>query len=358
MIELMVAMTLSLIACGAIIAVFVGSRTAYQSTAGIALAADGGRFALDTIEESVRGAGFLACATTQLNQSLINNLASPMAFTFTAGFGGFEAAGTGTTGTTTLQATPAADGSTADWNPSLDAAFVPATNQQVKGSDILVLHSSVPQTSSAYTTTPTFQYANSFVVAKGTTLQARQLAVISDCTKAVTFQISSITSGSPATVSIAGATGAPGNTAVSLPLGFAAGALVTPITTTIYYIGVGADGDSALKRLEIVNGVLDPAGIFTDEEIAPDVENMQVLYGLDTNGTRTASAYVTADQVTDFTTVVSVRVAVLAASSAGSVQAPTAAPTYALLGTTVKAPIDTRLRRVFETTITARSAVN
>ena len=49
MVELMVAMTLSLIATGAIVAVFMGSRTAYQSTAGIALAADGGRFALDTL---------------------------------------------------------------------------------------------------------------------------------------------------------------------------------------------------------------------------------------------------------------------------------------------------------------------
>ena len=123
-------------------------------------------------------------------------------------------------------------------------------------------------------------------------------------------------------------------------------------------LGVGSDGDSALKRLEIVNGVLDPSGIFTDEELVPDVENMQVLYGLDTNGTHAASAYVTADQVTDFTTVVSVRIAVLAASSVGAVQPPTAAPTYSLLGATITAPRDTRLRRVFETTIAARSAVN
>ena len=60
MVELMVAITLGLILTGAALSVFIGSRGAYQSTAGVGALADGGRFALDTIQESARGAGFMA----------------------------------------------------------------------------------------------------------------------------------------------------------------------------------------------------------------------------------------------------------------------------------------------------------
>ncbi len=143
-----------------------------------------------------------------------------------------------------------------------------------------------------------------------------------------------------------------------MPLPFQAGALVSPVMTVVYYIGVGADGDGALKRLELSNGTVNGAQIFTDEELVPGVENMQVLYGIDSTGTQAASAYVTADQVADFDSVVSVKVAVLSASAAGGAQPPAAAPTFNLLGTTVTAPRDTRARKVFDVTITLRNAVN
>ena len=64
----------------------------------------------------------------------------------------------------------------------------------------------------------------------------------------------------------------------------------------------------------------------------------------------------TADQVADFNSVVSLEVAVLVASPPGSQTVPTAAPVFTLLGTQVTAPQDTRLRRVFEKTIELRNA--
>jgi hypothetical protein len=94
------------------------------------------------------------------------------------------------------------------------------------------------------------------------------------------------------------------------------------------------------------------ANIFTDSEVVEDVENMQILYGLNTSS---GTSYVTADQVPDFTEVVSVEVAVLVASPTGSVAAPATAQTFNLLGTTVTAPKDTRLRRVFVKTIGIRN---
>ena len=344
LVELMIAMTLALLLTGAIISVFVGSRSAYQSTSGVGALSDGGRFALDLIGESARGAGFLACnsAMTATSQTVA---VSTFASNFSQGVTGFEANGTGTAAALTLPSSPTA-GATGDWTPNLVAAVTGATpgpsGRPLKGSDVLVLRSSVARVAPVYTTLDAAPGATDvFVTPVPTGMQAGQYGVVSDCTKSVIFQTGAVAGGAPADVSLGGA----------LPVGFSAGALVSPLTTTVYYIGVGSDGDGALWRLEQLNGPN-----FTAEELVPDVENMQVLYGIDPTGTQTASAYVTADQV-GATNVVSIQIAVLAASPAGS-SPRAAAPAYNLLGTQVSVPADNRLRKVFFATVNLRDAVN
>jgi type IV pilus assembly protein PilW len=153
------------------------------------------------------------------------------------------------------------------------------------------------------------------------------------------------------------ASGSPGNLSATFPsqLTFAQGSQVTPLETTAYFIGVGADGDGALFSADVTSG-----NTLTANELVPDIEAMQILYGLDTTGTQTVSEYVTADHVTDFTSVMSVQIAVLAAGPPGSAQLPSAsaaANTYNLFGTTVTAPKDTRSRQVFEVTVAARNSL-
>jgi type IV pilus assembly protein PilW len=362
LIELMVAVTLGLLLTVALISVFVGSRSAYQSTTGVASLADEGRFVLDTISQQARGAGFMGCTaasdsntngttTYSVIDAVLNEGASSLAYDFQFGVGGYEATGTGAAGAFTIPATPTAGALASGWTPNLDPAFTAATNEQVQGSDVLVLRSSLPQSTPVYTTAAAAQGAGSLTVSSAGNLQPGQLAVVSDCSHAVPFQISSVTAGTPATINFGGSTGPPGNASAALPQEFSAGALVYPLTTTVFYIGVGADGDSALRRLDLQNGMVG-AAIFTDSEVVEDVENMQILYGLDTPS---GTSYVTADQVPDFTEVVSLEIAVLVASPPGSTTAPATARTFNLLGTTVTAPKDTRLRRVFEKTIGLRN---
>ena len=93
------------------------------------------------------------------------------------------------------------------------------------------------------------------------------------------------------------------------------------------------------------------------EELVPDIENMQVLYGIDPAGTQTAAAYVTADQV-GVLNVVSIQVALLVASPAAGKQVPGLVPFYTLLGTQVTPPVDNRSRQVFYATLNLRNAVN
>jgi len=284
MVELMVAITLALLLTGAVISVFVGSRTAFQATAGVGEMSDSGRFALNLIGESVRSAGNLACnsAMTATSQNVSGGL--------------------------------------------------PFENSFGQGVDAL-------PNATTLTVTPVSAAINN-----------NGYAAVADCTKSVIFQASGGV--------------AAGATVVTLnnPLqgvGFSAGAVVAPLTTTVYYIGVGSDGDSSLWRLEQLNGGpgFNPLG---PEELVPDVENMQVLYGIDPSGTQTASAYVTGDtaQALGFN-VVSIQVALLVASQPTTREIPQpAAGFYTLLGNQVTVPVDNRMRQVFYATINLRDAVN
>ena len=355
MVELMIAITLALLLTGAVISVFIGSRTAYQATAGVGDLADSGRFGLNLIGESVRSAGNLACNSTMsaTNVSLLPVTTFPN--NFGVGISGFEATGTGPGNTIALPATPVA-GVAGNWTPALDGTITAATpgpfGVPVQGSDVLVLYSSVPRVVPLYTTADAAAGATTVSVTTlpappAPSLTATQYAAISDCTKSMIFSVAAVANGAPASVTLNN----------QLPLGFGAGAFVTPLTTTIYYIGTGSDGDSSLWRLEQVNGpAFTPPG---PEELVPDVENMQVLYGIDPAGTQTASAYVTADQV-GAVNVVSIQVALLVASPPGP-KSPAAPPAFNMVGTPptqVTVPADFRTRQVFYATINLRDAVN
>jgi type IV pilus assembly protein PilW len=344
LVELMVAITLGLLLTGAVISVFVGSRSAYESTAGVGDMADSGRLALNLIGESVRSAGNLACnsAMSATSQTLI--LPPPnLANSYGQGIAGFEANGTAPAATIALPAPPVA-GAVNNWTPNLDPTVTvgaapppPGLGLPVQGSDVLVVRSSVPRVAPVYTTADVGPNANNLIVTP-VPVAIAGYAAVSDCTKSVIFQ----TAVAPGATAVGLNAGLPG-------VGFSAGALVTPLTTTVYYIGTGSDGDASLWRIEQVNG---PA----PEELVPDVENMQVLYGIDPTGTQTAAAYVTADQV-GAVNVVSIQLALLVASPPRNKPIPVPPP-YNLLGTLVTVPGDNRSRKVFYATINLRNAVN
>jgi type IV pilus assembly protein PilW len=350
LVELMVAITLALIVTAGVISVFIGSRGAFEATSGTAALTDGGRFALNFISNSIRGAGYMSC-TTAPNMQGILNAGSPLAFSFNEALQGFEAVGTGPAAAYTVAPAPVVgDTSTGDWVGGLYTTLTTSTHPPIQHSDVLVARSTLPNAQTVYVSA-IVDGAASFTVNTQGSLLANQLAVISDCTKGVVFQVSGLAPPGANAVITHNAGGSPGNSTSSFPLSFSPGAQVTPVDTVVYYIGVGADGDGALWALDL-NGT----GAFTPNELVPDIEAMQILYGLDTTNTQTVTEYVTANQVADFNTVMSVKIALLAASAPGA--GPLAgAKTYNLLGTSVTAPNDTRSRQVFEQTIAVRNAL-
>jgi type IV pilus assembly protein PilW len=352
LVELMVAITLGLLLTGAVISVFIGSRAAYQSTSGVGEMADSGRFALNLIGESVRSAGNIACnsAMSATSQSVATGVPS-LVNNYGQGITGYESIGTTPPGAAIALPANPVPGAPNNWTPNLDpdmTAAIPAPpnpGQPVQGSDVLVVRSSVPRVAPVYTTLDVAPGAATLAV---TPLPVAMLGggyvAVSDCTKSVIFSLASQVAARATAVNL---------NAPLIGVGFSAGAVVAPLTTTVYYIGTGSDGDSALWRLEQVNG----GPPFAAEELVPDVENMQVLYGVDSNPpTQTATAYVTADQVGPLN-VVSIQVAVLVASPPGNKLVPAPLP-FNLLGTSVTVPGDNRARKVFYATINLRDAVN
>jgi type IV pilus assembly protein PilW len=362
LVELMVAITLALIVTAGVMSVFIGSRTAYQSTSGVAAVSDSGRFALNFLEGAVRDAGNMACGAptrtifnvgpgTPLNTPPFPTLAfQPIT--------GFEAVGTGIAGAYAATATPGAAVnwlSPIGWAANLDPAFGTLTTAPVLNNDILVVRSSTQGGTPAYVTNAAPGANNFTVVGVPANFAPGDLAIISDCVKSLIFQISAT-----GVNSITHNTGGfPGNLTNAFPaqVNFDPGSEVTLLQTTAYYIGVGADGDGALFSADLSagNSFTSAVAPISPNELVPDIEAMQILYGWDSVGTRTVGQWVTADQVPDFTQVMSVHIALLAAGPLGSAPLPTVARVYNLLGTQVTAPIDTRNRQVFDVTIGVRN---
>jgi type IV pilus assembly protein PilW len=83
------------------------------------------------------------------------------------------------------------------------------------------------------------------------------------------------------------------------------------------------------------------------------IEDLQVLYGEDTDGSGVANYYVPADQVVDMQNVISVRFAIVARSYDDNLTGGPA-QNFVVLGANAVAP-DNRLRQVYTSTVTVRN---
>lgn len=119
-----------------------------------------------------------------------------------------------------------------------------------------------------------------------------------------------------------------------------------------FFLAAGANGANALFCDN--TGTVGPGIVTTQVELASDVENMQILYGEDTDLDATANRYLPASDVASFDNVVSVRIALLVRST-NQVAASLNTSTYNLLGAVFDPVDDRRVRRVYTATITLRN---
>ncbi len=122
---------------------------------------------------------------------------------------------------------------------------------------------------------------------------------------------------------------------------------------------------------------VDTLGNSTDNALVPGVESMQILYGVDTDGDKTANAYLRAgDASLNWNNVVAVRISMLLRSAEGGTNVGVNARVYNHFGTSYApansapggdagavfnaagAVLDSRMRRIFQSTVTVRNRVN
>ncbi|MGH8378439.1 MAG: PilW family protein, partial [Gammaproteobacteria bacterium] len=238
-----------------------------------------------------------------------------------------------------------------NWNPALDPSLpVVAPAYAIPGSDVLVVR--YTQGTPVYITGIASDTAPNFTVnaVSAPLITSGNLFLLTNCVSGIAMQASS---GTTATNIVHAG---PLDAITGVPQSFIGAQVVSPVTT-VFYVGQGADGSPALFEATNNTGA-GSAPTFTMQELVPGVENMQVMYGVDQTGALVPSIYDTADVVSaanQWNSVVSVRIALLLRSNTGAVPLPGVAPKYNLLGTSITAPIDTRLRRVFTATIGLRN---
>ncbi|HHH39903.1 MAG TPA: prepilin-type N-terminal cleavage/methylation domain-containing protein [Sedimenticola sp.] len=332
LVELMIALALSLLLAIAVVQLFIGNKKTFLLQESTARLQENGRFALTFIGSDIRASGYAGCISdrNQINNTLNGGDTSPL-WGFTRVVQGFDASGAG-------------------WDPDWTAAAYSdfSFNNALVGTDILTLHT-VDRASVKANQAGNFmsQGIADIVLQRNPGLEKGDIIFITDCDRGAITQITG-----PDDMGLvlqhAAEGDDPGNASAALGHAFN-NAEVFALRATSYFVAPGAGGRPALWRQ--VND--DPP-----EELIRGVENMQVLYGVadDVDDWGTVSRYLTAAEVEAgnlWEQVAAVRIHLLLQSDNPVLEQ---AQTYRFNNTTTTAD-DRRVRREFTTTVGVRNRI-
>ena len=338
-VELLVAMAISLLLLAGVVSIFVSSKSSYETNERLSRIQENGRFALDSIMTDLRASGFVGCARQPTYLSTSLNTATTLQWNFLAGpVTGFQATGANT------------------WSPAMDAS-IPTP---LSGSDVLVVRVPVRERTAMPLTTDVGSPTNTLQIAAGTTnaVETGDIVLAYSCEAISVFQVSNYASSTGVISHAVSASQVPGNAVDTVNYSYRrAVTQVVPVETVAYFIAPSSRvidasdpapaGTTSLWRRRGLNAV---------EELVEGIEQIQVQYGVDTNGDVIVDAYRTADNVTDWNDVISVSIALLV-RSLEQYGTDVDRRTYNVLDVTVAAPADRRLREVFAATASIRNRV-
>lgn len=335
LVELMVALTLSLIILGAITYIVVNSNKSYNTTDSLARLQENARFAMEFIARDLRRAGYMGCANdVDEVKSTLNGGA----------YGGGGLAINSIEGAENLAASTV-------WKPSNTA--VSFTNTPVPGSDAIAgryldlnnpitVQQQMPNESAVLSVNP------------GHGLVAGDIIAITDCDGSDIMQLTGVNaagasaSGKDGLVHNAGG-GTPGNSTQKLGRPYDANSTVLKFNAFSYYVGTNANNRRALFRKTIAG----------TEELVEGVEDLQILYGEVTGSDRSPTRYSKAPDVSKWQNVISIRIGLLFSTVAntadGQYGTDVDSGTYPVNGTDVTPPSERRMRKVFVSTIMLRN---
>jgi len=368
--ELLVSLALSATLMAGLTKVLYALRVSDRSQEGNSRMQEAGQFAITFLGEDIRMAGYLGCSST-LNTAQINSMlvAPPASFQPMQGIQGWEANNTDPGTINNHAANVAVTSTSTGWgttggNVLENINVLPGTDiiRVWGGGDSLTTPGFAQEgTINSITPPPLFNVINTSVM----DVSAGDILLLSDCEQADIVQACTVTGvgGPPITSQNIGLTNtcSPGNTAT--PLQTLPGGSVNILSGNLYYIGkrgdIATNPPSLFRRSLGSNG-----GLGSAVELIEGVANMQILYGENNNNDaeNSVDSFVPADQVSDWSDVVAVRISFLVQSIEDNLgQSPLAysynGVTYDGAGLNGELPADNRLRRVFSTTIGIRNRV-
>ena len=323
LVEVLVALIISLFLLAGVVQVYVGNRTAYAFSEGLSRIQENARFAMDSIKRDIRMAGFRGCAT----ENFVNNL-NPAGTNYSSNLHDFFK------------------------NPAIEGT----ENDGLNGSDSITIRGAAPGQANVLTPYNSPASAQIFTNASGL-IETGDIVLLTNCNGADLFQVTSITQGASTKLSVGHNTGnatEPGNYNPPGPIACSGGnahclsqtyggdSSILKMQTITYTIATGASGEPALFRSE-----------FNDQsELVDGIEQLQILYGIDTDDDISPNQYVSSDNVPDWDEVTAIRIMLLARSPNNVPM--DAAQKYTFNDQDITSA-DSLLRQVFTTTIAARN---
>jgi len=327
LVEVMIAMAIGLVLITGVIQLFLSNKVTYTMTEGQARIQENARFAIAILSHDIRMAGYMGCGnsnmqstSTGMPQVYVNNIVKDPPANILFG----------------LEST---------LNGINDAASDDLPDIIV-GTDAITL-SRASETSAQLDGNLASNNANIQLSGNPGGWKKDDILFITDCRHADIFQATTVSSAKGKTT-IAHAKGV--NIDNKLSKIYSEDAMIMSFSSSTYYIADTGRTNQAGEPLHSLY-YIDISG--TPVELIEGVSDMQITYGenTDNDNTGTADTYVDADTVTNWSDVVSVRLALLLDSIENITSE---AQTYSFEGNDITAG-DRRLRRSFTTTISLRN---
>ncbi len=386
LVELMVALAISVLLLMGVVALFVSSRTSYETTERLSRIQENGRFALDQLAVDVRATGFNDCSRALPGSKAVNYRLNVTQNPFPPPLPGEE---------------PEPDPDVAvvlpdpRWNFAQPVFGIESTGDEFvlpagmsladldlepvanPAGDILVLRVPNREVRSMELRMPQTQGFDPLTVRHfdPVPFQVGDTVMVSDCEARAYFQVTSYNPGTGevghavAAAADGGSSGVdrPGNRSSTFIHAFKNGATIVPISTMIYYLAPSRDNDPAVvddpdRRDELRMSLYrKTGGAARSDEIAEGIERMEVRFGVDEDPVDTrVDTYVAADEVEDWNAVMTVQIALLARAP-DEFGTDRDAQTYVMLSgeeEIVVGPFNDRnLRKVFTATLALRNQV-
>jgi type IV pilus assembly protein PilW len=363
LVELLVAITLGAIILSGAITLFVNNRDNYKSTNELSRLQETARYALGMMVRDIRVAGYFGCADRGDTVTLNVPAAAGQLWDFNlnAGVGaiipaieGFESAFPANSfmpsGFNVTVGNDGAGGEVLANSDAITLRYMAGSMADVAPAngtlDYLVTANVINGTGSTVTVDSTSGFA------------LNQVAAIADCGGADIFRISA----TPTATTVRANALSRRYNATSLPM-------IAPFVGVRYHIGDNGRGPGGEVYPSLYRTIIDPdntpgaALSESTQELFEGVENMQILYGVDTSGNGVPDSYVpsgnpplgAADPASNWANIVSVRIAILVRTIDQRGRDPDM-NVYQVNNIAVGPLGDNRRRRVFTTTTSVRNS--